>query len=267
MDPKKHRKYNPPSQAELNKLWGEYARRTETYKQFKKGGKAEEVKFWEKENVVRRRRIHGDPTAFNESHDPRRRVIFWAKPWLPSLDQMEKEEEKEPIRDCVEDIETEIDFIIDLLKIEKGKKASLEDLKRELINSLKTSFVTRDFFQRLYPYPMTRYYSVSLYPYKTAKELANLFQKVIQRELSNPEYKKHVRPRGRRKPLHFQYLWDCLKIYDLAIKKKVSGLKWKEIGAKVWPDRKGDLRQATLQAFKRAKEIIQNVEKGILPGK
>jgi hypothetical protein len=249
---------------EVLRLRAEYARRTETYMKFKSGGKAAEVDFSRKENELRRRKVSGDKEAFKESFNPRHRVILWAKPELSSLDQMDTEEE-EPIRDCIEDIGTEIDFIVDRLKIEKGKKASLTDLKKELMNSLKTIFITRDIFST--SYPLTRYYSVSLYPYRSIRDLCARFRTIIQREISKLEYKKYIdETRPWTQPLHFRYLQNCLKVYDLAIQKDTSGLTWKEIRAKVWPDRKGDLRQAAQQAFKKAERVIRNVEKGVFPG-
>lgn len=147
----------------------------------------------------------------------------------------------------------EFNYIVNLLRNRMGRKPSLEKF-RELFNTrLKDHRFGRSVI------------SVNIRPNESTESICRKFKKLISKKRRDHQVDDSFYYFYPTKPIRFEDIKKYLDVYD----HRIQGLKWREIAKVVHSRREWNesLERALHIDFNNAEKIIQNVEKGLFPGK
>lgn len=260
------RKWNIERQKDLYRLWIEYLKRSDDYREFSEWVvKRRKNKKLSPPDMFKRDPKTGNPpkeilnyVVFGPIHDPRWTFEEWWADHKKGLTYRQAHSTPRPVEDYLKFIGNAIDSCIESFERKKGKKPTLQEFKNYFLRRLNDE----------------RYFSFLMINNSKSEEAIEAEFKKIRREWKKDPQIKWFKFQAKMRYLpstnyvRMDELRRHLSIYD----KKKEGLGVNEIIKtdeyyKERKERDDVARRLVYMDIAKAKKIIRNTEFGIFPGK
>lgn len=241
---------------EIYKLWYEYLKRSDDYKEFclwmRKKRKNSSLPVPEKYRKNKHGGTHPFVFTFLRFHDVHKNSFEkWYKYHKEIRRNIRNSRTPKGINNYSDFVGYDINRCVGSFKRREGREPTIQELKNSLANLMKKE----KYALWLMVSPVGR----------EIKELTRQFAEIIKKHKDETcsqelQYKRNLELTSKRR---IKEMENYLKVYEL----RSTGLKWMSTTAKIFGGYTKDRQREVMRYYSKAKKIIKNVERGVFPGK